>query len=150
MASRDVDVPEDGGRIRVDFGHVNKVPGRYVYTVAVEQLDNETNPDDNQLTSSELEVVDEKVKVLLVSGLPNWDYLQVQRLLLRDQTISLTCWLQSMDQTRPQEGNEPISQLPRTMAELGQYNVVIMMDPNPAEFDDQWAQLLKDLSLIHI
>jgi len=144
VASRDVDVPEDGGRIRVDFGHVNKVPGRYVYTVAVEQLDNETNPDDNQLTSSELEVVDEKVKVLLVSGLPNWDYLQVQRLLLRDQTISLTCWLQSMDQTRPQEGNEPISQLPRTMEQLGQYNVVIMMDPNPAEFDDQWAQLLKD------
>ena len=144
VASRDVDVPEDGGRMRVDFSHVNKVPGQYVYTVAVEQLDNETNPDDNQLTSSQLEIVDEKVKVLLVSGLPNWDYQQVQRLLLRDQTISLTCWLQSMDQTRPQEGNEPISQLPRTMAELGQYNVVIMMDPNPAEFDDQWAQLLKD------
>ena len=144
VASREVDVPEDGGRIRVDFGHVNKVPGRYVYTVAVEQLDSETNPDDNQLTSSELEIVDEKVKVLLVAGLPNWDYQQVQRLLLRDQTISLTCWLQSMDQSRPQEGNEPISQLPRTMAELGQYNVVIMMDPNPAEFDDQWAQLLKD------
>ena len=144
VATREIDVPEDGGRIRVDFGHVNKVPGRYVYTVAVEQLDSETNPDDNQLTSSELEIVDEKVKVLLVAGLPNWDYQQVQRLLLRDQTISLTCWLQSMDQSRPQEGNEPISQLPRTMAELGQYNVVIMMDPNPAEFDDQWAQLLKE------
>lgn len=144
VASKEIDVPENGGRIRVDFGHVNKVPGRYVYTVAVEQLDNETNPNDNQLTSSELEIVDEKVKVLLVAGLPNWDYQQVQRLLLRDQTISLTCWLQSMDQSRPQEGNEPISQLPRTMAELGKYNVVVMMDPNPAEFDAQWAQLLKD------
>ncbi len=144
VATRQIDVPEDGGRIRVDFGHVNKNPGRYVYTVAVEQLDNETNPDDNELTSSELEIVDEKVKVLLVAGLPNWDFQQVQRLLLRDQTVSLTCWLQSMDQTRPQEGNEPISQLPRTMEELGQYNVVIMMDPNPAEFDDQWARLLKD------
>ncbi len=144
VASKEIDVPEDGGRIRVDFGHVNKVPGRYVYTVAVEELDSETNLNDNQLTSSELEIVDEKVKVLLVAGLPNWDFQQVQRLLLRDQTISLTCWLQSMDQSRPQEGNEPISQLPRTMAELGQYNVVILMDPNPAEFDDQWAQLLKD------
>ena len=144
VASKDVDVPEDGGRIRVDFGHVNKVPGRYVYTVAVEELDSETNLNDNQVTSSELEIVDEKVKVLLVAGLPNWDYQQVQRLLQRDQTISLTCWLQSMDQSRPQEGNEPISQLPRSMAELGQYNVVIMMDPNPAEFDDQWARLLKD------
>ena len=144
VATREVDVPEDGGRIRVDFDHINQRPGRYVYTVAVQELDNETNLDDNQLMSSELEVVDEKVKVLLVAGLPNWDFQQVQRLLLRDQTIDLTCWLQSMDESRPQEGNEPIGQLPRTMEELGKYNVVIMMDPNPAEFDDQWAQLLKD------
>ena len=141
---RQIEVPEDGGRVRVDFDHVNNNPGKYVYTVAVEEMENETNLEDNQLTSSQLEVVDEKVKVLLVAGLPSWDYQQVNRLLLRDQTISLTCWLQSMDQSRPQEGNEPISQLPRNMEELGKYNVVIMMDPNPAEFDASWTQLLKD------
>ena len=96
------------------------------------------------MASSQLEVVDEKVKVLLIAGLPNWDYQQVQRLLQRDSSIELSCWLQSLDESRPQEGNLAIDRLPRSIEELGQYNVVIMIDPNPIEFDDQWMQLLED------
>ncbi len=133
-----------GGRIRVDFDHVLNRPGKYLFSVVVDPLDDETETDDNQKLSAEMEVVDEKVKVLLISGLPSWDYQQVQRLLQRDQSVSLSCWLQSLDETRPQEGNESISRLPRTIEELGQFNVVIMMDPNPAEFDREWIELLKD------
>ena len=144
LESRSVNVPESGGRVRVDFEHVTNQPGKYVYTVAVEELADETELADNQLSSTQLEVVDETVKVLLISGLPNWDYQQVTRLLQRDSTIDLSCWLQSMDETRPQEGNIPIDHLPRTIEELGQYNMVIMLDPNPAEFDTDWIRLLKD------
>lgn len=144
LKTRKIEIPQSGGRVRIDFDHVTNQPGKYVYTVAVEQLEDETQRDDNQLTSAQLEVVDEKVKVLLISGLPNWDYQQVQRLLQRDSTIELSCWLQSLDETRPQEGNLAIDRLPRSIEELGQYNVVIMIDPNPIEFDDQWMQLLQD------
>ncbi|MCH2183612.1 MAG: VWA domain-containing protein [Mariniblastus sp.] len=143
IQSKQVDVPEKGGRIRVDFDHTLSEPGRYTYTVQVENLDNETQTDDNALASSELEVVDEQVKVLLISGLPSFDYQHVQRLLQRDQTIALSCWLQSMDESRPQEGNLPISRLPKTIEELGQYNIVMMMDPNPQEFDAEWIETLK-------
>ena len=103
IQSTQVDVPDNGGRIRVDFDHTLSDPGRYTYTVQVENLDNETQTDDNALVSSELVVVDEQVKVLLISGLPSYDYQHVQRLLQRDQTIALSCWLQSMDESRPQE-----------------------------------------------
>ena len=144
LKTRQVSVPESGGRVRIDFEHVSNQPGKYVYSVAVEELDDETQLTDNQLASSQLEVVDEKVKVLLIAGLPNWDYQQVQRLLQRDSSIELSCWLQSLDETRPQEGNLAIDRLPRSIEELGQYNVVIMIDPNPIEFDDQWMQLLED------
>ena len=144
VKSRDVDVPQNGGRIRVDFDHILNRPGKYVYTVQVEPLGDETETDDNARVSSEMEVVDEQVKVLLISGLPSWDYQQVYRLLQRDSTISLSCWLQSMDQTRPQEGNDPISRLPRSIEELGRYNVIMMLDPNPEEFDADWVELLKD------
>lgn len=144
VKSLPMDVPENGGRIRVDFQHVLNVPGDYVYTVQVDALDGEVAVDDNARKSSVLEVADDKVKVLLISGLPSWDYQQVQRLLQRDSTISLSCWLQSMDETRPQEGDDPISRLPRSMEELGQYNLVIMMDPNPNQFDRPWIDLLKD------
>jgi hypothetical protein len=144
VKSQDANVPEAGGRIRLNFEHSTNRPGKYVYTVRCETLPDETDTDDNELVSSQLEVVDEKVKVLLISGLPNWDYQQVYKLLQRDQTIDLSCWLQSMDESRPQEGNSPITRLPRNIEELGQYNVVLLLDPNPSEFDDGWVELLKD------
>ncbi len=144
IQSQNADVPDSGGRIRLSFDHVLNQPGLYVYTVEVESVDGEIETADNARTTSTLEVVDDQVKVLLISGLPSWDYQQVSRLLQRDSTISLSCWLQSMDESRPQEGDEPISRLPRSIEELGQYNLVILMDPNPQEFDRPWIDLLKD------
>ncbi len=143
VANRKLDVPPTGGRIRIDFGHTLQQPGRYIYTVRAETLDNEINIEDNQRRSAEVEVVDEKIRVLLIAGLPSWDYQQVQRLLQRDPAIALSCWLQSMDQSRPQEGDLPISRLPRTIEELGKYNVILMMDPDPREFDTAWIETLR-------
>ena len=142
IRTENVELPETGGRVRMDFAHTVAQPGRYVYTVQVETVENEINQADNVRQTGEMLVVDEKVRVLLISGLPSWDYQQVQRLLQRDQTIDLSCWLQSMDESRPQEGNLPISRLPRTIEELGQYNVILMMDPNPEEFDIEWIEAL--------
>ena len=144
VKTQSVEVPPNGGRIRVDFDHILSQPGKYMYTVQVSPLENETETDDNSEISAVMEVIDEKVRVLLVSGLPSWDYQQVQRLLARDSSISLSCWLQSMDETRPQEGNPAITRLPRTPQELAEYNVVIMMDPNAEEFDAQWMDNLKE------
>ena len=144
VKSKNVSIPENGGRIRVDFDHILNRSGKYVFTVQVKELADETEVADNARVTSEMEVVDEKVKVLLVAGEASWDYQHVYKLLQRDQTISLSCWLQTMDETRPQEGNAPISRLPRTIDELGAYNVVMMFDPNPEEFDENWMDLLKD------
>jgi len=144
VKTKSVDVPPNGGRIRVDFDHILTQPGKYIYTVQVAALENETETDDNSQVSSEMEVIDEKVRVLLVSGLPSWDYQQVQRLLARDNSIALSCWLQSMDETRPQEGDLSITRLPRTPQELGEYNVVILMDPKAEDFDAQWMDNLKE------
>ena len=137
VKTQSINPPPNGGRIRVDFSHVLGMPGKYVFTVKVPELAGETNADDN-LGASGMEVVDAKVKVLLVSGLPSWDYQQVSRLLQRDSTIQLSAWLQSMDEDRPQEGDAPITQLPQTLAELLDYDVVVLMDPDPKEFSAEW------------
>jgi hypothetical protein len=144
ISSKSVGLPSAGGRTRVQFEHVLNRPGKYVFSIAVASQENETEIADNEKSTPQVEVVDEKIRVLLISGLPNWDYQHLQRLLQRDPTISLSCWLQSMDESRPQEGNEPISRLPRSMEELGKYNVVMLLDPNPAEFDKAWMDLLQD------
>ncbi len=142
--SMDLALPPGGGRVRADFQHVSALPGSYAYTVRVQRVDGESDEEDNSRTSSPVDVLDQKVRVLLIAGAPTWEYQMVQKLLQRDQNIILSSWLQSMDPARPQEGNEPISQLPTTIEELGLYNVVMMIDPNPEEFDENWMNMLKD------
>ncbi len=139
----DVQLPPDGGRIRADFQHTVAVPGSYAWSIRVPAVDGESDPADNLRTSGPVEIVDQQVKVLLIAGAPTWEYRMLQRLLQRDQNIILSCWLQTMDQDRPQEGNAPISQLPANIEELGQYNVVMMIDPDPREFDEAWMEMLK-------
>jgi hypothetical protein len=146
VKSKTVELPAAGGRTRVDFDHVLNQPGTYQFTLVVPVLENETETGDNRKAAPAMEVVDEKIRVLLVSGVPSWDYQHVQRLLQRDPSISLSCWLQTLDASRPQEGNQPIARLPRSMEELGQYNIVMLLDPNPEEFDKQWIDLLQDFT----
>lgn len=148
LGTKVVKIPADRRNFRSIFSHTMNVPGKYAFSVRLPQLENEINVEDNSMMSKVVEVANKKYKVLLISGLPNWDYQQVQRFLQRDQTVTLSCWLQSMDETRVQEGNEPIAYLPRTIEELSKYNVVIMIDPNPEEFDENWMNLLRDFCKI--
>ncbi len=144
VETQPVTLADAGNRLRLQFSHVVTNPGKFAYSIRIPETEGETNPDDNQKTSAVVDVVDEKIRILVVSGLPNWDYQQLVRLLQRDATISVSCWLQSMDETRLQDGDEPITSLPRTMEDLGQYNAVILIDPNPEEFDEAWINLLQE------
>lgn len=143
VESQDFPIEEGGRTERISFKHVVSSVGHYRYTVRVEQLDNEKDTSNNEATSSTLEVVDRKVNVLLIAGAPTWEYRLVKPLLIREKTVSVSCWLQTLDPERPQEGDMPITQLPRTMEELGKYHVVMLFDPNPAEFDAEWIELLE-------
>ncbi len=133
-----------GGRLRLNFQQTVRVPGQFSYVVKVQQVDGENETSDNQLTSSVVSVVDEKVKVLLIAGSPTWEYRLVQRLLQRDSMISLSCWLQTMDPDRSQEGNEPIAEFPNSIEQLGRYNVVMLFDPDPQkDFDEDWVDAIQ-------
>lgn len=143
VSSADVQVPEAGGRVRTSFQHTVRQPGRFAYTVRIAETEGESDVEDNEDTSGVIEIVDQKVKVLLIAGAPTWEYRMLQRLFQRDTNIILSGWLQTMDTDRPQEGNERISQLPETLEELGQYNVIMMIDPRPDQFSEEWIANLK-------
>ena len=143
--NQEVAIPAGGGGVLVHFQTTVSQPGNYRYQVRVPIIDGESKTEDNRRDADKVvDVVDQKVRVLLISGMPNWDYQLVQRLLQRDANISLTCWLQSVEEGGTQQGNERISTLPRTIKDgLGYYNVIILMDPNPDEFDKEWIENLK-------
>ncbi len=142
VKSQQVTFTEENEVIRHRFTHRVATPGKYVYSVSVPSLVGETTTNDNEKLSSVLEVTNEKVKVLLIAGSATWEYQMVHRLLQRDQGIILSCWLQTLDPERPQEGNESISVLPGTYEQLAKYNVVMMFDPNPDEFSSEWLEAL--------
>jgi hypothetical protein len=133
-----------GDRARASFSHTPKESGRYVYTVRVEPVEGELSDEDNQAASSVVKVLSrERVRVLLVAGAPSWEYRLVQKLLARDKTVVVSCWLQTLDEERAQEGTRQITRLPITREELFYYDVVLLFDPNPQEFDQAWIELLK-------
>ena len=144
VQTQQLQVPSGGGRLRAQFSHTIKETGRFVYTVRVEPVEDELDDADNQQTSAVVKVLNrEKVRVLLVAGAPSWEYRLVQKLLARDKTITLSCWLQTLDEERAQEGNRPITRLPVTKEELFYYDEILLFDPNPQEFDQAWIELLK-------
>jgi len=133
------------GRLAVPFSHTVKDAGRYVYSVRVEPLEGESDDQDNEKASAGIVKVlsRERVRVLLVAGAPSWEYRLVQKLLQRDKTITVSCWLQTLDEERAQEGSRQITRLPISKDELFYYDVVLLFDPNPQEFDKEWVELVK-------
>lgn len=144
LEQRDVPLPAEGGPVRLTFTHTPQAAGRFAYTVRVEPVEGEVSEEDNSpQTPAEVKVLDQQARVLLVAGSATWEYREVQRLLDRNKTVSLSCWLQTLDAGRPQEGNTPIKKLPATSAELAEYDVILLFDPDPVEFDEEWIKLLK-------
>jgi len=140
----DVALPPEGGTVRLAFSHTPKTAGRFAYTVRVQPVENEISEEDNVPNApTDVKVLDEQARVLLVAGAPTWEYREVERLLERNKTVELSCWLQTLDEDRAQEGNATIKKLPVTREELFEYDVILLFDPDPIEFDEEWIKLLK-------
>lgn len=144
VGRKSVTIPANGGSISCQFSHTVKDVGQYVYNVRVIPVDDEISEDDNQLDSQVAKVLSrEKVRVLLVAGAPTWEFRMVEKLLARERSMLVSCWLQTLDEGRAQEGTRPITHLPVTKEELFWYDVILLFDPNPQEFDQEWVDLLK-------
>src|SRR6185436_1393360 len=91
-----------------------------------------------------VEVVKEASKVLLIAGGPSYEYRFLKNLLRRDSRIFLAAWLMSADPDYPQEGKVSLKKLPSTPKELFEYDVVILMDPDPQGFPEGFPKLLEE------
>lgn len=118
--------------------------GSLLYTAHVEPIVDEVVQLDNTRTASVL-VLDDRLRVLMVAGRPSYDFRQVAALLIRDRTIDVSCWLQSAEPQAIRDGDVEIRELPRKPEDLLQYDAVLLMDPDPREFDASWALTCKKL-----
>ncbi|MDH3590637.1 MAG: hypothetical protein OER88_02070 [Planctomycetota bacterium] len=116
--------------------------GTAEYRVRMETEPDESNAKDNVKTFTTT-VVDEKAKVLLISGAPAHEYYAIKNTLMRDTTITLAAYLQNADPDFPQDGNVSLKKLPQTKKEIFEYDVIILHDPNGEKLTPDWPALLK-------
>jgi hypothetical protein len=141
VALKDVFVGAGGAVEPITFQRRQSRAGRYVYTVEVPGFPGESVADDNS-RSVTVNVIESRTKVLIVAGGATWDFQFVSRLLERDDTFDVSCWLQSADAAAVREGDVIIDHLPATAEEILAYDLVILMDADPAELDETWSRLI--------
>jgi hypothetical protein len=138
---RTVVVSADGTLEPIKFKREPTSAGRMQYAMRIVPHPDEPVQQDNNGELS-TNIIENKLRVLLVSGGPGWTYRFLSRLLKRDKTVDVSCWLQSADRTAVRDGNTVIDHLPDTPQELFNYDVVILLDPNAREIPDDWPELL--------
>lgn len=128
----------------VVFERTQTQDGRYIYTVRVSPVAGESVTEDNARQVA-VQVIDAKTRVLIVAGGPSWDYRYLTRLLQRDETFDVSCWLQSADLSAVRDGDTIIDHLPTEAEELFEYDVLILLDPGGEDIDQRWCQLVDTL-----
>ena len=148
--SRTVIIEVPGKPITIDdFSDRPPRVGTVEYKLVMEKMPDEATDRDNE-KSFITEVVEEKAHVLLIAGGPAHDYYAIKNLLLRDSTISLSCFLQSADGEFPQDGNEkPLEELPATEKDLFKYDLILLHDPDGEAFPPDFRAMLRKFASEH-
>lgn len=111
--------------------------GRADYQIEVEPAAEERDTQNNRLTHS-VEIRDEKVKVLLAAGYPNYEFRYLKALLDRDTTFQLASYLQEADLDYASQDASAIAQLPLEADDLDSFDVVVLIDLNPRLLPPTW------------
>lgn len=136
--TRRVSIPAGGNVEPVVFNRTIGQASQVRLTARIAPQEGETLLDDNQKEIT-VRALDNKMRVLLVAGSPSWEYRYLTRMLERDETVSLSCWLQSADEDAVRDGKVVIDKFPTDQQDLFQYDCVILMDPQPRDIDPAWT-----------
>ncbi len=119
--------------------------GRFLYRTEIEPPDGEPVVAERHAKTAPVEVLEERLRLLLIAGSANHEFQFLRTLLIRDKTIDVACWLQSADEKFPQDGDEAvrIERLPEERAELDPYDVVVMIDPHHQKLTARFCQHLQ-------
>lgn len=98
----------------------------------------------NNIEPLDVRLIDRPIRVLYVDGYPRWTYRYLKNLLVREKSIACSVMLLSADRSFAQEGDVPITRLPRTAKEFQPYDVIILGDVDPGMLSREQIELLRD------
>ncbi len=127
IATKAVRLTGNAAKQTVSFAYTPRQTGDYRYTATVGRLAGETTGDNNSRTFLQ-QVVDKKLKVLYVEGLPRWEYRYLRNAILRDEQIGFACFRTEVGDAPEAEGNLPVAAFPTDERQLFAYDIVILGD----------------------
>lgn len=128
VASRPLTIRSATEHQNVTLSFKPSEPGTFTYTIKVPPVPGERITENNAATHT-MRIVERKVKVLLLSDYPSWEFRFLKNALLRDRSVTASCLLQSADPGY-MEG-EVLRRYPSTLKELFAFDCVIWQDVNP-------------------
>ncbi len=133
---------DDGATLPVEFEVTPDAVGKRRYTVRVVAPDDDQDVTDNS-KSANVDVVDEKNRVLLIAGGPTREYRFLRNMLFRDRDTTSAVLLQSGEPGISQEADELIFDFPSTEDELFEYDCIVAFDVDWLQFDELQIRLLE-------
>lgn len=116
-----------------EFKYIVRIPGRD------EELSNANNSMEHQVI-----VKDDKIRVLLVSAMPSWEWRYLKSALARDASVEVSTWLQSADRNWVMAGGTQINSFPLNKKELlDAYDVIIMLGASPDGFAEEQLENIR-------
>jgi hypothetical protein len=131
-----------GRPVLVSFSFVPDTPGRRTFTVQIPKQEGEQDTSNN-LAKATIEVVERKIRVLLVDAEPRWEFRFIRNVFERDPAVTLSVCLLRPG-IGPIKGEGYLAALPTQKQELGELDVVILGDLAREQMADEFLKELVD------
>ena len=138
-----VELPAGDDRDQVTLTAKPTLAGEATWRVVIETVKPDLIPDNNVATFV-IELIDRPLRVLYVEGYPRWEYRYLKELLIREKSIESSVMLISADRDFAQEGNQPITRLPRSPEEFAQFDVIVIGDVPGSFFSPDQLEMMRD------
>ena len=104
--------------------------GRRLYSVRVDMLSDDAFEDDNSWGPLPIEIVERKLRLLMIAGGPTREYRFLRNQLRRDRQIELVEWPQWADSSLSHEKHTVVHEFPASLAELDEFDAIVAFDPD--------------------
>ena len=141
VAQTEITLPPDDQPANVTLTVQPKHPGQYPLVFSIEPQAEETDTSNNKVQQS-IQVSDQKIRTLLVSASPSYEFRALKSLLQRDPALDLHVLLQEADFDFSEIEDTAITDFPSEAEQLAEYDVLILCDTNPDLLSQQaWPAL---------
>ncbi|MBQ6617311.1 MAG: VWA domain-containing protein [Thermoguttaceae bacterium] len=128
IGSKEVKIPSPHFVADLSFKIVPPKPGEYEYTLKIVNRDDEFIQADNAVTR-QAEAEERQIRVLLVSGSPNWEFRYLRNLLARTGMVKLSVVLQNASKEYVKEDSCALESFPNSAESLNEFDALIFINP---------------------